>query len=40
MTGIKFCGLKNPSDIEAANSLEPEYVGFVFAPKSRRFVTP
>ena len=40
MTKIKFCGLKTLDDIRAANEILPEYVGFVFAPKSKRFVTP
>lgn len=40
MTKIKLCGLSRPCDIEAANELKPEYVGFVFAPNSRRRVTP
>lgn len=40
MTKIKFCGLTRACDIEAANELRPEYVGFVFAPKSKRYVTP
>lgn len=40
MTRIKLCGLSRPCDIEAANVLQPEYIGFVFAPKSRRYVTP
>ena len=40
MTKIKLCGLSRPCDIEAANELMPEYIGFVFAEKSRRFVTP
>lgn len=39
MTKIKLCGLSRPCDIEAANALMPEYVGFVFAPKSRRYVS-
>lgn len=38
MTKIKFCGLSLPRDIEAANELMPEYIGFVFAPKSSRYV--
>ena len=38
MTLIKLCGLMRPADIEAANRLGPDYVGFVFAPKSRRFI--
>lgn len=39
MTKIKLCGLSRPCDIEAANQLLPEYIGFVFAPKSKRYVT-
>ena len=40
MTKIKFCGLSRSCDIEAANELKPEYVGFVFTKKSKRYVTP
>lgn len=40
MTKIKFCGLSRYEDIEAANSLLPDYIGFVFAPKSKRVITP
>ena len=40
MTQIKLCGLSRPCDIEIANDLMPEYVGFVFAEKSVRYVTP
>lgn len=40
MTKIKFCGLKTLDDIYCANELSPEYVGFVFAPKSKRCVAP
>lgn len=40
MTKIKLCGLTRPCDIAAANELMPEYIGFVFAPKSRRYVSP
>ena len=40
MTKIKLCGLSRLEDIQAANRLRPDYVGFVFAPKSRRYVTP
>lgn len=36
MTKIKLCGLSKPCDIEAANALQPEYIGFVFAPKRDR----
>lgn len=40
MTKIKFCGLSRTCDIEAVNELKPEYIGFVFAEKSKRFVSP
>lgn len=40
MTKIKLCGLSRPCDIEAANRLKPDYIGFVFAPESKRYVSP
>ena len=40
MTKIKLCGLSRACDVEEANLLQPDYVGFVFARKSRRCVTP
>ena len=40
MTKIKMCGLSRECDIEYANIVKPEYIGFVFAKKSRRYVTP
>lgn len=40
MTRIKLCGLSRPCDIETANALTVDYIGFVFAPKSRRYVPP
>lgn len=40
MTKIKFCGLKTLTDIDAANKILPEYVGFVFAKKSKRYIAP
>ena len=39
-TKIKLCGLSRPRDIRAVNALKPEFVGFVFAPGSRRYVSP
>ena len=38
MPGVKFCGLSRPQDIIAANELGCDYVGFVFAKKSRRYI--
>lgn len=40
MTRIKLCGLTRAEDIEAVNRLKPEYIGFVFAEKSKRYVSP
>lgn len=40
MTRVKLCGLTRAEDIEAVNRLEPEYIGFVFAKKSKRYVSP
>jgi len=39
MTKVKFCGLTRECDMEYANRLLPDYIGFVFAEKSRRFVS-
>lgn len=38
MTKIKLCGLSRSSDVAAANVFKPDYVGFVFWKKSRRYV--
>lgn len=40
MTKIKMCGLRREVDIEYANLLSPDYIGYVFAEKSRRYVSP
>ena len=40
MVKIKICGLKRMEDIEIVNEYQPEYIGFVFAKKSRRYVSP
>ena len=40
MTKIKLCGLSRPCDIHMANELTPDYIGFVFAKKSKRYVDP
>ena len=39
MTKVKMCGLSRMEDIEYANEVQPEFIGFVFAPKSRRYVS-
>lgn len=40
MTKTKLCGLTRLCDIRAANEIRPDYIGFVFAPGSRRYITP
>lgn len=39
-TKIKICGLTRAQDIQTANALQLDYIGFVFTPKSKRFVAP
>lgn len=40
MAKIKLCGLSRPEDIAAVNELLPDFIGFVFFPKSIRNVSP
>lgn len=40
MTRIKLCGMRRVIDIQTANALKVEFIGFVFWPKSKRKVTP
>jgi len=40
MTGVKICGLSRLSDIAAVNEVKPDYIGFVFFAKSKRYVSP
>ncbi len=40
MTAIKICGLTRVADVDVVNELLPDYVGFVFAGGSRRFLSP
>lgn len=37
---IKLCGMMTEDDIVAANSLMPDYIGFIFVEKSKRYVNP
>mgnify|MGYP000846024962 CR=1 FL=1 len=37
---IKICGLSREEDIVMANSFQPDFIGFVFYPPSKRYVTP
>ena len=40
MTAIKMCGLSRECDIQAVNEIKPEYIGFVFWTKSKRYISP
>ena len=40
MTYIKMCGLSRECDIQAVNQIKPEYIGFVFWTKSKRYISP
>lgn len=35
---LKVCGLKYPENIKQVAQLKPDYMGFIFYPKSKRFV--
>ena len=35
---IKFCGLFRECDIDYANALKPDFIGFIFVEHSKRFV--
>lgn len=39
LTKVKICGLSRECDIEYANRLKPDYIGYVFWQRSRRYVT-
>ncbi len=39
MTRIKLCGLARTDEIKLVNTLDVEYVGFVFVPSSKRYIT-
>lgn len=39
-TKVKICGLKSEMEINFANILKPDFVGFIFAEESRRYVSP
>jgi len=40
MTNIKLCGIRRQEDIVVINAILPEYIGFVFAENSKRYVSP
>lgn len=35
---VKICGMKFPKNIVEIGALQPDYMGFIFYPKSKRFV--
>lgn len=35
---IKVCGMRHPENLEQLCALAPEFVGFIFYPRSKRFV--
>lgn len=39
-TKVKMCGLRRETDIEYVNRLLPDYIGYVFVKKSKRFISP
>ncbi|MBR6014150.1 MAG: phosphoribosylanthranilate isomerase [Selenomonadaceae bacterium] len=38
MTKIKLCGLNRVEDIQVANEILPDFAGFIFYKKSRRYI--
>ena len=36
---VKMCGMRRKEDIAYANEVKPEAVGYIFFPKSKRYVT-
>ena len=39
MTKIKLCGMTSEDDIKVINEVLPDYIGFVFANKSKRYIS-
>ncbi len=39
MTKVKFCGIKSIEDIKMVSMIKPDYIGFVFVNKSKRYVS-
>ena len=35
---IKVCGMRQPFNIRELVKLNPDYIGFIFYPKSKRFI--
>ena len=39
MTKIKICGIRSDADVEVLNRMLPEYTGFMFYEKSKRYIS-
>lgn len=37
---LKFCGIRRNEDVDFANETRPDYIGFIFYEKSKRFISP
>jgi phosphoribosylanthranilate isomerase len=37
---VKICGLRRPEDVEAVGALRPDAMGFIFHPRSPRYLPP
>lgn len=37
---LKFCGIRRSEDVDFANETRPDYIGFIFYEKSKRFISP
>ncbi|WP_017733652.1 phosphoribosylanthranilate isomerase [Nafulsella turpanensis] len=35
---LKICGMKYPENLQAVAALQPDYLGFIFYPKSKRYM--
>ena len=40
MAKVKICGISHEIEIGIMNELRPDYVGFMFVPRSKRFIAP
>ena len=38
MQKIKICGIRRAADIEIINKYRPDYIGFIFYKKSKRYI--
>ena len=39
MQKIKICGIRRTADIEIVNKYRPDYIGFIFYKKSKRYIS-